>query len=82
MPESINEKVQYSVFRDNTLTKDTIKQWLRKDIQGVAVLVNEILHTEEVLNAIVDVFYARYEALKAQTKIEENGNDVPGRNNS
>jgi len=56
------QKAQFAVFKDGSLTREQIAEWLQKDIQGIYVLLAEILGTPEVLDALVNVMYTRYVA--------------------
>lgn len=57
---SVDAKIQYSVFQDGQLSRDTIKGWLSKDIRGVYLLLSELLTSPEALDALTEVFYKRY----------------------
>lgn len=70
---STSEKVDFTVFKDGTLSRETIRSWLSTDIRGVYMILAEVLAAEEVLDALTDVFYKRYkklhEAKMAQTEL-------------
>lgn len=67
----MKEKIDYMVMKDKTLTRDQIKEWLQKDIQGVYILLSEILRTNEVLDAMVNVFYERYQHQQKLNQVDE-----------
>lgn len=56
----MKDKIDYEVFKNGSISKETIKEWLKKDIQGVYVLLSEMLYSPEVIDALVEVFYQRY----------------------
>jgi len=56
----LKARADYEVFKNGQLTREQIAEWLQKDIQGIYVLLSEILGTPEILDAIVNVFYSRY----------------------
>lgn len=56
----MDQKAQYQVFKDGKITREQIGEWLQKDIQGIYVLLSEILGTPEILDVLVGVFYKRY----------------------
>lgn len=78
---SVKEKVDYSVFSDAQISRDQIKDWLRKDIQGVYILLSEVLASAEVLEALTEVFWTRYvkfhEEKKAGKANHGNGKEDP-----
>jgi len=57
--------MEAEVFMGKELSRDQIAEYLKKDIQGVYVLLSEILYTPEVLNAMTEVFYQRYLRMRA-----------------
>lgn len=76
----VKAKIDYAVFADASLSRDQIKEWLKKDIQGVYVLLSEMLYSEEVIDSLVNVFYKRYEAhhaaKAAEPELPLNSNDA------
>lgn len=82
--DSVRSQIDYTVFKDGTLTKDQIKGWLQTDIRGVYMLLAEMLASVEVMDALVEVFWKRYvtlhEAKKAQQemdlKVKQNESEI------
>lgn len=70
----MNDVIEATAFQNGTLTKDQIATYLRKDIQGCIVTISEILDSPTCMEALVNVFYARYESMKPEGK--EVPNDV------
>lgn len=58
---SVDSKVQYSVFQNAALNRETIKEWLKKDVYGTYLLLAEVLASQECLEAITEVFWKRYQ---------------------
>lgn len=77
---SPSEKVDFAVFTNARLERDNIKSWLKKDVHGVYLLLSEILSSNEVLEALTEVFWNRYlafhEGKKSAPEIDFNGNKV------
>lgn len=67
---SVDSKLQYAVFNNAELKKDDIKGWLKKDVYGVYLLLSEVLASNEVLDALTEVFWKRYQDFHAQ-KVNE-----------
>lgn len=67
----MQDKIDYEVFKNGTIQKAQIAEWLKKDIEGVYVLISEMLYTPEVMEALVNVFYDRYVKLHKQAQIDE-----------
>lgn len=63
---SVDSKIQYAVFQDGKLQRETIKSWLEKDVRGTYLLLSEILSSPPVLDALTEVFYKRYKDFHAQ----------------
>lgn len=78
--ESIDQRIQFNVLQNADLSRETIKQWLEKDIKGVYILLADILQSSEIMDAIVNVFYKRYQELHDSAKVSPelftNGKEV------
>lgn len=57
---TVDSKMQYAVFKDQNLDRETIKNWLIKDIRGTYITMSELLSSRECIEALTDVFYKRY----------------------
>lgn len=82
---SIKSRIDKTAMRGLSLdlTREEIKADLQRDIRGVYVLLAEMLNTDEVLNAITDVFYERYVRLKAKAVSDlEAAPELPLKNES
>lgn len=60
--------VKFAVHEDAGLGRDTIKAWLKKDVNSVYILLAEILRSDIILDAIVDVLYANYQNYHEEKK--------------
>lgn len=80
---SIKEKVDYAVFKNAHINRDQIKDWLKRDIQGVYVLLAEMLRSEDAIDALADVYFERYKKFHAekarQPELELNGKPSRGK---
>lgn len=56
---------------DKELDRDTLKKILVREVQSIAVFVNEILSIDAAMDALADVYYERYK------KFYETKNQVP-----
>lgn len=56
---------------DKELDRDTLKKILVREVQSIAVFVNEILSIDAAMDALADVYYERYK------KFYESKNQVP-----
>lgn len=71
---SAKQKMEIASVYDADLSKETLRDWMVKDIRGVHVLLSEVLGSEECISALTEVFYKRYlelqESKKAQPSLE------------
>lgn len=65
------EKAQYEVYKNGDLSRATIADWIRNDLQSIASFIHGTLTDETIFNATVDAYYARYKKLHV-----ENGTEV------
>lgn len=56
----MKDKIDFEVFKNGSIERDQIKEWLKKDIQGVYILLSEMLYSPEVIDTLTEVFYQRY----------------------
>lgn len=66
----VTEVIDHAILKDKTLSRDTVKSWLKRDVQGIYILLSEILRSEEVMDAITKVFYSKYEEHHAKQSKE------------
>lgn len=75
MPEEkvkgINQVIQDTAFNGFDLDHNQIKEYLKRDIRGIYVLLADILNSPDVLDAMAAVMLTRYEALRAKEKEKE-----------
>lgn len=57
---SVNQKVDYALFTDANLSRDTIKGWLKNDIRGMYLTLAEVLASNDCIEALTEVMYKRY----------------------
>lgn len=65
---TMDQKIQYNVLHEQNLNRDTIKEWLSRDIKGIYIILADILRQDEILEKLTDVYYDRYKAFHAQKK--------------
>lgn len=46
--------------RNTPVSRDTIREWFKRDLRGIHVLLAEILATDVAIDALVEVFYDRH----------------------
>jgi len=68
------EKVQYAALQNSDLSEDTIRTWLKKDVESAYCLMLEILNNKDMLDALTSVLYNRYK--EYHSKSQEGGSDV------
>lgn len=56
-------KAQYEMFRNGTLPRETVEQWLRTDFDAIMSLVHSIKHDPDVWDALVEAMYKKYKKL-------------------
>lgn len=62
----VTELVDHAILKDANLSRDTVKAWLKRDISGCYILLTEVLRSEEVLEALTSIFYAKYKTYQEQ----------------
>lgn len=70
--DGVGHKVDYAVKNDASISRDQIREWLVKDMRGVYLLLSELLNSSQCVDALTDIFYARYQDMH---KIKSQGND-------
>lgn len=66
------EKAQYEVFANGTISREQIGNMIDNDLRAVISFAHGMLRDKEVHDAVVDVYFKRYQALHLSKK--ENGN--------
>lgn len=70
----MKEKIDYQVLNNREISREQMAEWLKKDIEGIYILLSEFLRGPEVFDALLDVYYKRYkdlhEAQKAQAELD------------
>lgn len=69
-PVSNKEKVQQAIFNGQFVTKENMREAISRDIETSYILVWEVLQSKECLDAITEVFYARYLKVLSDQKAE------------
>lgn len=71
-------KVEYAVKENAEITKEMLAGWLKKDVQGAFITLQEILASKECMDALTEVFWTKYkrmhEAKQSQPEIFTDGN--------
>lgn len=70
--DGVGHKVDYAVKSDASISRDQIREWLVKDMRGVYLLLSELLNSPQCVDALTDIFYARYQDMH---KSKSEGND-------
>lgn len=65
----MKDKIDFEVFKNGSIERDQIKEWLKKDIQGVYILLSEMLYSPEVIDTLTEVFYQRYLKIHKQPEV-------------
>lgn len=60
-----SEGVDYAVFKNANISRDELQKWIARDITGAYMTLAEILRNQEVLDAITEVYWKRYQAFHA-----------------
>lgn len=66
----MKEKIDQQVIHNKELTREIIAEWLRKDIEGIYILLAEFLKEPEIFEKLLDVYWKRYERLRDQGNLE------------
>lgn len=61
----MEKEIEFSVLKDLTLTRDQIAAGVKADLHRVHVTITEMLRNEDCLNAVVEVFWQKYQTLVA-----------------
>lgn len=67
---SPDQAIQYAVQKDADLSKEQIREMLYKDLQGVYLVLADVLRSKECVDALTDVYYKRYTELH-MSKVKE-----------
>lgn len=62
--EAIGHKLARAAAQSQFITRESTRQYLEKDLSSIYVLLSEILASKEIIDAITDVIYNRYEAMR------------------
>lgn len=68
--ESAGEKINAAVLVDADIAKETIREWLVKDMRGSLITLNEVLNSKECIDALLEIFWKRYSDLH-KAKVEQ-----------
>lgn len=60
----MKEKIQKAQFEGKDLSKDTIAQWLDRDLDSLLSLLFAIRHSEVIRNVVVEWLYENHIARK------------------
>lgn len=61
----IGQAIDQAAKNGTPISKDQMREWLRKDIVGVHVLLVEILNTQQCIDALTEVFWERLKQKQA-----------------
>lgn len=71
---TISTQLNKAAFKGQEVTKESVVEYLTKDISGVYLLMTEIMNSKEIIEAIAQVIFDRYEktrkAKEAQLEIQ------------
>lgn len=65
------EKAQYEVFANGKLSRETIGKWLGNDLRSIMSLVHGLLNDKEMFDALIDLYYKRYNELHSKKVDDE-----------
>lgn len=69
---SPEQKLAEMSIKNLEVTRDQLRSWLVDDLKRVHVTVSEILRSPQVIDTLTDIYYKRYEAMKAQPELQLN----------
>lgn len=61
-----DEKAQYEVFRNGSIPRETIAEWVANDLKAILSFVSGVLKDERIREPLIDAFYERYKKLHEQ----------------
>lgn len=67
---SIKQELQEGAFKGTAYSKEDIRKFLVRDIKGVYIVLAEILQSDDAVNALVEVYYRRYQEMMAQQPLD------------
>lgn len=62
----MNQKIEKTVINGGDLSATQLAKNLKHDLQMVAALSYEMLNDEEIFNAILKVYWTRYQAMQKE----------------
>lgn len=71
-----DEKMRLSASAGKELTREQIKEWLKKDMDAIYILLAEILRDDACLDALSQVFYVRHQAYRKQLLLKDENPEV------
>jgi len=78
----MEDQLKRSVLSEQKISRDEMFDALRKDLTLAGCVINDVLRSKELLNALLDVMYVRYEktwdARNAQPELPLNSADHDG----
>lgn len=72
--ETIGYKLSKAASQEQFVSRESVVQYLRQDVRSLYVLLSEILASEEIIDAIANVIYTRYEKIR---EAKESQQDLP-----
>lgn len=60
---STEEKAQYEVFKNGSLSRETIDKWIRNDLGAIASFVHGVMTDDKIFEALSLAYYERYKKL-------------------
>lgn len=70
---STEEKAQFEVYRNGSLSRDTIAKWIRNDLGAIASFVHGVMTDEKIFGVLTDAYFERYKKLHEE---KSNGKEV------
>lgn len=61
---SPEQSLQQEAFSGREVTRDQIRDGLSRDLRGLFIVLQEVLRSSECIDALTDVYYARYKRLR------------------
>lgn len=63
-------EIEDAAFHDRMMTRPELRDSLVKELKSVLIFLSEVVHSTEATEALVDVYWKRYEAMKAKKAAE------------
>lgn len=73
---SPEQSLQQEAFNGRVVTRQDIRDGLSRDLRGLFITLQEVLRSSECIDALTDVYYARYQRLRESTDAVPSSDEV------